>query len=202
MVLDGPDGGGKSTQAQRLAARLADAGRDVVHVRDPGSTPVGERIREILLDPGLGDIDSMCEMLLYQAARAQLARASIGPSLARGRDVVCERWHFATVAYQGSGCGIDRDAVIRTSEYATGGVEPDLAILLDVAPEVALRRRSIDPDRIEARDAAYQARVAEGFRAVFGEDPVRRRIVDANGSADEVEAAIWSNVRTLLDRRP
>jgi len=202
VVLDGPDGGGKTTQALRLVRRLQASGRDVLHVRDPGSTVVGERIRDVLLDPTLGDVVPMCEMLLYQAARAQLARGTIGPALDAGRDVVCERWHFATTAYQAFGGGVAREAVALTSDLATGGVEPDAALLLDVDSEVAAGRMDRPKDRIEARAASYRERVADGFRQVFAEDPARRHVVDASAPADQVEAAIWHHVGALYGAEP
>ena len=202
VVLDGPDGGGKTTQALRLVRRLQAAGRDVLHVRDPGSNVVGERIRDVLLEPALGEVVPMCEMLLYQAARAQLARGTIGPALDAGRDVVCERWHYATTAYQAFGGGVPREAVVLTSELATGGVEPHAALLLDVAADVAAQRMDRPKDRIEARARSYRDRVAEGFREVFAEDPSRRHVIDASASPDEVEAAIWRHVEPLLSGEP
>ena len=166
VVLDGLDGGGKSTQAARLVARLERLGRRVLHVRDPGSTPAGERIRALLLDPGLGEIVPECEVLLYQAARAQLVRARIAPALAEGRDVVCERWHHATAAYQGHAGGASLEVVRITSAVATGGTEPDRAVLLDVDVHEAGRRMDRPRDRIEARFGARYAAWAEQGRHV------------------------------------
>src|SRR5690349_19262464 len=131
VVLEGLDGCGKSTQARRLAERLARAGRDVVHAREPGGTPAGERIRALLPGPTLGEIEALTEVLLYQAARAELTARVIRPALARGAVVVCERWHYATSAYQGAAGGASPEAVARSSALATGGLEPDRAVLLD-----------------------------------------------------------------------
>jgi dTMP kinase len=198
VVLDGPDGGGKSTQARRLVERLEAGGRAVLHVRDPGSTHAGERIRSLLLDPDLGEVVPICEVLLYQAARAQLVRERIAPALAEGRDVVCERWHFATMAYQAFGGGAPAELVRVTSALATGGIEPDRAVLLDLGPEEAGQRMEGPRDRIEARDDAYRERVADGFRRVFAEDPQHRFVVDATGSPDEVELRLWMVLAPVL----
>lgn len=197
VVLEGLDGCGKSTQARRLAARLRASGRDVVHTREPGGTPAGERIRDLLLDPALGEIAPLTEVLLYQAARAQLTAAVIRPALARGAWVVCERWHYATAAYQGAAGGAGEEAVRRSSELATGGLEPDRALLLDAPDEVLEARLQRPRDRIESRGAAYRRRVAAGFRALFAADPLRLRTVDARGSEAEVEARVWEALRDL-----
>jgi dTMP kinase len=198
VVLDGLDGCGKTTQARRLAERLRKAGRDVVHAREPGGTPAGERIRALLLDADLGDIEPLTEVLLYQAARAELTARVIRPALARGAAVVCERWHYATSAYQGAAGGAPAEVVKRSSTLATGGLEPDRAVLLD-APATALEARLQRPrDRIESRGADYRERVAAGFRALFATDPARLKVVEARGTADEVEARVWEAVRDLF----
>lgn len=198
VVLEGLDGCGKSTQARRLTERLERSGRDVVHAREPGGTPAGERIRALLLDPELGEIEPLTEVLLYQAARAELTARVLRPALARGAIVVCERWHYATSAYQGAAGGAPAEAVRASSTLATGGLEPDRAVLLD-APVEALDARLARPrDRIESRGGTYRARVAAGFRALFAADRERMRVVDALGTADEVEARVWEAVRDLF----
>src|SRR5262245_1356222 len=140
LVLEGPDGSGKSTQAKRLADRLEAMGRDVVLVREPGGTPVGERVRALLLDPEVGDLDALTEVLLYQAARRRLVVERIRPALEAGKTVVCDRWHFSTQAYQGAGGGADPAAIRVTTRLATEGLEPRRAILLDVPDEAAAQR--------------------------------------------------------------
>jgi dTMP kinase len=197
-VLDGMDGAGKSTQARRLVARLSGLGRVVLHTREPGGTPAGERIRGLLLDRTLGDIDALTEVLLYQAARRQLVVEVIRPALARGDVVVCERWHYATQAYQGAAGGAGAEDVRLSSRLATGGLEPHRAILLDVADDAAQRRMARPRDRIEARGADYRARVAEGFRRIFAAEPDRLRVVRAEGGPDEVEQRVWDQVRDLF----
>lgn len=198
FVLEGMDGCGKSTQARRLVERLRGLGREVVHTREPGGTPAGERIRAVLLDPALGEVDPLTEVLLYQAARRQLVAQVIGPALARGALVVCERWHYATQAYQGAAGGAPPAAVRASSTLATGGLEPDRAVLLDLE-DAALQARMDRPrDRIEARGAAYRARVAAGFRAIFEADPRRLRIVSAQGTPEAVETRVWEAFHDAL----
>lgn len=198
LVLEGADGAGKSTQARRLVETLRALGRRVVHTREPGGTLAGERIRDLLLDPALGEIDPLTEVLLYQAARAQLTAQVIRPALQRGEVVVCERWHYATQAYQGAAGGASAEAVRLSSALATGGLDPDRAVLLDVPDAVAQERMARPRDRIEARGSAYRARVAEGFRALFARDPQRLRVVSAVGAPEDVAARVWEAVRDVL----
>lgn len=203
LVLDGIDGCGKSTQARRLTRHLERLGRSVVHTREPGGTALGERVRALLLDPQLGDVAPMAEVFLYQSSRAQLVEEVIRPALGRGEVVVCDRWHYATSAYQGAYEGVGRpagnEALRASSALATGGTEPDRAVLLDMPPRQADGRVGAKRDRLEARSDAYRAKVAERFRSIFAEDPEQRRIVTAHGNKDEVEAHIWEAVRDLFD---
>ena len=188
VVLDGVDGCGKSTQALRLVARLQDAGRDALHVREPGSTALGERLRELLLarasrmSPGV-------EALLFAAARRQMLEQLVEPALAAGRDVVCERFHPSTFAYQASAGGLDEDAVLALLHGWAGAPAPDLEIVLDLPVAEAAHRRGDPRDRIEDRGAAFQERVAEGFRRYAARAP-RTRILDARGTAEDVAARI------------
>jgi dTMP kinase len=198
LVLEGVDGCGKSTQARRLVERLRAAGRDVLHVREPGATAVGERIRDVLLDPASGDVTPLAEVFLYQAARAQLVAEILVPALAAGRDVVCERWHYATSAYQGVAGGAGLDAVRLTSALATGGLEPHRAVLLDVPDDLAGSRLGTSLDRMEQKGAAFRARVAQALRALFLEGDERLRVVGGTGSVEEVTEAVWEAVRDLF----
>jgi dTMP kinase len=198
LVLDGPDGGGKSTQCQRLSRRIEAAGREVVLVRDPGGTPAGDRIRAVLLDPEAGALDATTEVLLYQAARRRLVIERIRPALEAGRVVVCDRWHYATQAYQGGGGGVDAAVIRVTTKIATDGLEPRRAILLDVDERVASERMRRPLDRIEQRGDEYRRRVRGAFRTLFAANPDRFVMVDANRSQDEVAAAIWDAVRDVL----
>jgi dTMP kinase len=198
LVLDGPDGAGKSTQAARLAERLRAEGRDVLQVREPGGTAVGERIRAVLLDPATGELDSVTELLLYQASRRRLVLERILPALEAGRTVVCDRWHTATRVYQGFAGGVDAELLDATTRAVTGGLEPRRAVLLDVPEAVARHRMSRPLDRMEGKDAAFHARVREGFRRVFAGDPDRFRVVDASRDVESVAASVWEAVRDVL----
>lgn len=198
LVLDGPDGGGKSTQCRRLADRIRALGRDVVTVRDPGDTAVGERLRSVLLDPAVGDLDATTEVLLYQAARRRLVLEKLQPALAAGAVVVCDRWHYATTAYQAAGGGADPAVVRVTTRIATGGLEPRRAVLLDVDDAVAARRMDRPLDRMERRGPDFRRRVRAAFRELFAGDPDRRVMVDANRGEDEVAALVWEAVRGLF----
>ena len=178
LVLDGPDGGGKSTQVRRLVERIRAPGREVETVRDPGGTPVGERIRGVLLDPEVGELDPVTEVLLYQAARRRLVLERIRPALEPGRVVVCDRWHTATQAYQGGGSGVDAAVIRLTTKIATDGLEPRRAILLDVD---------------EATAAARMTRAARPHRAA------RRRVSRAR--PHRVPAAVLARPRPLRAHR-
>lgn len=198
LVLDGPDGAGKSTQVRLLAEKIRAAGRDVETVRDPGGTSIGERIRGLLLDPAIGDLDPVTEVLLYQAARRRLVLERIRPALAAGKVVVCDRWHTATQAYQGAGLGVDAAVVRLTSKIATDGLEPRRALLLDVDEATAAARMTRPLDRIEQRGADYRLRVRTEFRRLFSRDPDRFVRIDASASESVVADAVWHAVRDLL----
>lgn len=163
LTLDGPDGGGKTTQAARLADTLRHWGYEVVTCRDPGGTPLGERLRPILLDHSSAPIGIRAEMLLYMASRAQLVEEVIRPALARGAWVVSDRYLLANIVYQGYAGGLDLVEVGKVGAAATGGLLPDLTLLLDVPLETARVRVGKARDRIEDRPASYHAKVREGF---------------------------------------
>jgi dTMP kinase len=198
LVLEGMDGAGKTTQAARLAARIETSGRRVLHVREPGGTVAGERIRAVLLDPAVGDLDAATEVFLYQAARRRLVIERIRPALSQGEVVVCERWHYATSAYQGAGGGADPAFVEATSRVATVGLEPRRAVLLAVSPDAAERRIRRPRDRIEQRGGDYRERVSAALRRIFSGDADRFRVVDADRDEAAVEADVWEAVRDLL----
>jgi dTMP kinase len=165
LVLDGPDGGGKSTQAARLAAWLRGAGVDVVTCRDPGGTTLGEQAREILLARDAVPISLRAEMLLYMASRAQLVEEVIAPALADGRVVVSDRYLLANIVYQGSAGGLMEEEIALVGMVATGGLLPDLTLVLDIAPEAAAARVGLPRDRIEDRPLFYHERVRAGYLA-------------------------------------
>lgn len=199
IVLDGPDGGGKSTQAAALASRLSSRGRRVEQVRDPGSTSIGDRIRTILVDPSASEMTARTEFALHLAARAQLVHEKIAPAIEAGCDVVCDRFLTSTVVYQGVAGGLDPAWIWRVGREVVGGPEPDLCLLLDVADDVARSRLDERPDRVEARGADFHARVAAAYRGLANSAPWRCVNVDASGSIDEVGGRIDRVVATLLE---
>ena len=191
ITIDGPDGGGKTTQAERLEAYLRTAGRRVLGTREPGGTWLGERIREILLarsDEAAMARDPLADALLFNAARRQLVEERIRPALADGIAVVCARFADSTLAYQGYGAGVPLDTLKGLADAATGGLTPDLTILLDLPVDVGLARKSpADVTRFEAEfDAAFHERVRRGFLAIAASEPVRVVVVDASESVDAV----------------
>jgi dTMP kinase len=194
VVLDGADGCGKSTQARLLVDRMRlERGIEPLHAREPGSTQLGERLRAILFDRAL-DLSPRVELLLFAAARAQLLSELVAPALAAGRDVVCERFHPSTFAYQSVAGGLDEELVMRTLLEHANEPEPDALIVLDLPLELALARRGEASDRIEAKDEAYHARVVEGYR-IWSRRHARTRLVDATGDPASVHARVWEAVR-------
>jgi dTMP kinase len=207
LTLDGPDGGGKTTQAARLVEWLRTRGVGVVACRDPGGTEVGERIRPILLGRATTNLALRAEMLLYMAGRAQLVEEVIRPALEAGRVVVSDRFLLANLVYQGDGGGLPADEIARVGRAATGGLLPDLTIVLDIDPRVARARVGAARDRIEDRPGDYHARVRAGFlRAALGgradEYPAPIVVVDASADPDTVFERIRSEVERALALGP
>jgi len=194
-VLDGVDGCGKTTQAERLVRALGAAGTAPLHVREPGSTRLGERLRELLLDPR-SELSTGTEALLFAAARREMLAQVVAPTLALGRDVLCERFHPSTFAYQAVAGGLDEEAMLALLAGWAGDPRPDLVLVLDLPVEEAHRRACERgaSDRIEARGLAFQRRVAEGFRR-YAERVPGTVVVDASGSAEEVAERILEEVR-------
>jgi dTMP kinase len=189
ISFEGLDGCGKTTQAGMLADALELEGREVVRVREPGGTPTGERIRELLLDPA-ARIGPAAEALLYAAARAQLVDEVIAPALARGSVVIADRFVDSSLAYQGIGRGLGLERILAVNQLATGGLMPDATVLLRLTPDEASRRRAGSPDRIESEAAAFHAAVADGFDQAAARFPGRIRTVDASGPTRAVLARV------------
>jgi len=193
IAFEGGEACGKSTQAARLAVRLG-----AVLTREPGGTPLGARLRAVLLDPETRLVDR-AEALLMAADRAQHVAEVIRPELAAGRHVVTDRYAGSSLAYQGFGRGLPVDEVRRLSDWAADGLWPDLTLLLDVPLDLAAERQAGGrPDRLEAAGDDFHARVAEGFRTLAAEDRDRWVVVDGTLGIDEVEAMIWTAVTDRL----
>ena len=181
ITLEGPDGSGKSSLLQTLAAALRDAGCDVVATREPGSTPLGEQVRRLVLDtePKI-DRTGRADALLFAASRAQHVEEVIRPALARGAVVLCDRYADSSLAYQGAGSGVPMDELRAVQRFATGGLVPDLTVLLDLPVEAGLERKAAEVTRFEAyHDLAYHERVRAAFLGFAAEEPERYAVVDA-----------------------
>jgi dTMP kinase len=195
ITFEGPEGSGKSTQIQRLAVFLRESGRECVVTKEPGGTPIADRIRAILLDSASAEMDSWAEVLLYSASRRQHVVEMIRPALERRELVLCDRYTDATIAYQGYGRLIDLDRLELLNAWATGGVMPDLTLLYDIDEETGLARAhrrnatmDVDEGRFEAEDLRFHRRVREGYLTMAQAAPSRFAIVDAHGTIDEVFA--------------
>jgi dTMP kinase len=202
ITFEGPEGGGKSTQIQLLARRLETQGRTVLCLREPGGTVTGDAIRKILQQgPGGEPIAPSAELLLFAASRAQLVERMIRPALDRGDWVLCDRFFDSTTAYQGFGRGFDRGTLKTLQDLATGGLKPDLTLLLDLDVLVGLERihrRAIGSeqglDRIECEKVDFHQRVRRGYLALAAEDPGRFRVIAADQDSALIEAQIGKAV--------
>ncbi len=202
ITFEGPEGGGKSTQIRSLARRLEAQGRTVLCLREPGGTVTGDAIRTILQQgPGGEAIAPSAELLLFAASRAQLVEQKIRPALERGEWVLCDRFFDSTTAYQGFGRGFDRGTLKTLQELATGGLKPDLTLLLDLDVRVGLdriHRRAIGSDqgldRIECEATDFHERVRSGYLALAGEEPKRFRVIAADQAPVRIEAEIGKAV--------
>jgi dTMP kinase len=194
ISLEGIDGSGKTTQAKLLARALGDG---VLLVREPGGTETGERIRQILKDPAL-ELDPLAELLLFCAARAELVAQVVGPAREAGRDVVCDRFSDSSIAYQGAARGLGTERVEEICDLATGGIWPDLTILLRIDPgRAATRIGRRQADRFEEEGIELQRRVAEGYDEIARRHPERIRVVDADGERDAVHAAVLAEIEAV-----
>lgn len=197
IAFEGVEGSGKSTQLELLRRLLEERGREVVVTREPGGTPAGERVRALVLDPAV-EFHSRAEALLFAAARAELVEAVIRPALERGAVVLCDRYLDSSLAYQGEARGLGRGPVSQVNRFATGGLLPDLVVLLDLDPAAGLARRARDPDRIEAQDLGFHRRVRDAFRDLAAAEPGRFAVVDAAAPVEEVADQIRAAVLGLL----
>lgn len=197
IVFEGGEGAGKSTQEALLAEALASEGRSVVRTREPGGTPAGEAIRNVLLSNEYAGLSDRAEALLFAAARGEHVKQVIKPALEDGAIVICDRYLDSSVAYQGYGRELGADRVRDLSVWATEGLLPDLTILLDVDPTVGLSRVE-SPDRLESEPIDYHQRVRSAFLDIAAREPSRFLVVDASGSVEEIAATIRGRVVELL----
>jgi len=196
IVLEGGEGAGKSTVLAALAKLLRDDGREVVETREPGGTPFGERVRALVLE-SRGVDDALTELLLFEAARAHLLSSVIRPALERGGIVLCDRFTASSVAYQGHGRGLGREVVERANAIATGGLAPDLTLLLDLPVEAGLDRRASEgaENHFDRETVDFHARVREGFLALAAESPSSWAVIDASQPVEHVIDAALAAVR-------
>ena len=197
--FDGADGVGKTTQIDKFCDAMRGRALDVVTCRDPGSTPLGEKVRQILLGSGPDTpISRRSEMLLYMAARAQLVEEVIAPALAAGKTVVSDRFLLANVVYQGHAGGLDVEEIWRIGNYATAGAQPDLTFLLDMEPKAAGDRISRSLDRMEQQGDAYRERLRAGFLAEARRAPDRIVVINADQSVEAVHTEILAAAEKVL----
>jgi dTMP kinase len=207
IVLEGPDGAGKSVQVTRLAEHLRRAGLDVTLTREPGGTSLGEQVRHVVLDPGPVRRGPVADALLFNAARSQLVVEVIEPALARGSLVLSDRYASSTLAYQGYGGGVDREVLRDIERLVTGGLQPDLILLFDVPVEVGLARRAAGSttertrfEDTERHDEAFHERVRLGYLAMAAEDPERWVTIAGDAPPDTVTASAVRAVDAFLLR--
>jgi dTMP kinase len=207
ITFEGVDGSGKTTQSALLCSYLRQKGTDVVETREPGGTELGEKIREILLSPSNSMLTETSEILLFLAARAQQVAEVIMPSLGQGRWVISDRFCDSTLAYQGYGRGIDVEAIRKLNDIATGGLEPDITILLDLDAETGIRRaiaekneflESSGGDRMEKETKEFHTLVREGYLELARQESRRIKMVSATGSIEEVHETVASLIESLM----
>jgi dTMP kinase len=200
LTFEGGEGGGKGTQIEGLVAHLQSLGYAVTQTREPGGTRIGDAVRRILLDPNHRGMDFRAELMLYEASRAQLLREVIHPALAQGHVVVCDRFSDSTTVYQGYARGIDLDVINQFNTIATGGLQPDCTVLLDLDPVIGLQRiqKRTRLDRLEGEALAFHERVRHGYRTLAAEDPERFLVIDASQPPDHIQTALRTAVVTRL----
>jgi dTMP kinase len=198
LVLEGSDGSGKSTQVEVVAEWIRAKGHEVVVTKEPGATPVGKRLRSILLDVSSAGLSHRAEALLYAADRAEHVESVIRPALERGAIVISDRYIDSSVAYQGAGRDLSPTEIARISRWATDGLVPHLTVLLDVAPETARERFTEAPDRLESEPAEFHHRARAGFLTLAAADPARYLVVDASQSPDAVSTAVRHRLDQVL----
>lgn len=200
LTVEGPEGGGKSTQARMLADHLKQQGHDVLFTREPGGTDIGDQIRKVIMSLDNKRMSPEAEFLLFSASRAQVVREVIRPHLERGGLVVSDRFFDSSLAYQGYGHGLDLDNLHTITEFVTGGLIPDLTLLLDLSPEEGLERRKHAGhwNRLDDYDLEFHRRVRDGYLRLAEADPDRWLSIDASRSPEQVQEEIRAAVMARL----
>ncbi|PID84754.1 MAG: dTMP kinase [Chloroflexi bacterium] len=191
ITFEGPEGSGKTSQIILLAEYLRGQGYDVIQTREPGGTAIGNQIRDVLHDVKNGEMQSVTELLLYSASRAQLVRELVQPALAAGKIILCDRYADSTIAYQGYGRGLDLQDLLMLTQFATGGLKPHLTLLLDIDVERGLARRQTGGDemnRLDLEAVSFHQKVRNGYHALAEAEPERWLIVDADRSVEKIQA--------------
>ncbi|MDH4848019.1 dTMP kinase [Pseudomonas sp. BN605] len=203
IVCDGNNGAGKSSVIKHLSGWLSEAGHDVLVTREPGGTPIGEKIREVVLDPTTPELCDTTELLLFAAARAQHLQEKIIPAIQAGQVVICDRFTPATIAFQHYGRGIPLDLVVAINDIAVGGFKPHLTIILDIDPVVGMQRvagRGEVLDRMELQKTEFLSRARYGFLAQARDNPSTFVVIDASRNQDDVAVDVKAHVEDLLSR--
>jgi dTMP kinase len=198
IVIDGPDGCGKSTQAKLLAEYFKRKHLKVLNLREPGGTPISEKIRRILLDPANSRMTVPTELFLYMASRAQLVDEVIKPALAKGKIIICGRFLSSTIVYQGIAGNIGKKLVEDMGKIATHNIIPDLTIILDIKPEDGLRRKKTRPDRMEKKELAFHRKVRKGFLKLAMENPSKYKVIPSFGSIESIQGKIRALVERII----
>jgi dTMP kinase len=204
ITIEGPDGSGKSTQARLLADHLASQGYDVLFSREPGGTEIGDQIRRVIMSLDNKRMSPQAEFLLFSASRAQLVREVIQPKLAAGGVVVCDRFYDSSLAYQGYGHQLDLDQLRSVTRFVTGGLLPDLTLLLDLPSEEGLNRRKEAGlwNRLDDYDLAFHERVRNGYLRLARAEPKRWVVIDATRSPEEIQESVRQAVKVRLPPNP
>ena len=198
ITFEGIDFSGKSVQANLLLGALKDRKLPVLFLREPGGTEISEKIRTVLLDNTNHKMSAITEVLLYSAARAQMVRENIIPNLEKSSIVICDRYFDSTTAYQGFGRKIDLDFIKKLNSFATEELVPGLTFLIDLDPEIALRRTKTDLDRLEKEDSGFHRRVRNGYLEIARSNPDRFVIVDGTQSIEAIQDEIFMEVKSKL----
>lgn len=193
IVIDGPDGSGKTTQLKLLGQYLRSEGVDVLETYDPGGTVIGDKIRQLLLDSDHGEMTAACETMLYMASRAQLAAQVIRPAIEAGKCVLCDRYISATIAYQGAG-GIETGKIHQIADVAVGGLWADLTVILDIQARAGLARLGGKPDRVESKTIEFHDKARQRFVKMGTHHPDRCVVIDAAGDIDQVQGQLRETI--------